>query len=184
METVEYEERVLISESDYQQVIKDIKEKGLTMESLLILNIYLDNKNEDIYKNGQMLRIRTTNGKNEELTLKIRNQDGSTREINETLKSHPIIDKELKGNFNDYHQVTRLTTERIEVRYDDYLLVIDKNTYGDVVDYDLEIEANSQQKAINLIEKYCILYDLTYDPHYKVKSRRAIEEVKKRMKLN
>ena len=184
METVEYEERVLISESDYQHVLKYIKEKGLTMESLLILNIYLDNNNEDIYKNGQMLRIRTTNGKNEELTLKIRNQDGSTREINENLKSHPIIDKELKGNFNDYHQVTRLTTERIEVHYDDYILVIDKNIYGDVVDYDLEIEANSQQKAINLIEKYCILYDLTYDPHYKVKSRRAIEEVKKRMKLN
>ena len=184
METVEYEERVLISESDYQQVIKDIKEKGLSMTSLLILNIYLDNQDEDIFKNGQMLRIRTTNGENKELTLKIRNQDGSTREINETLESHPIINKELKGDFNDYHEVTRLTTERIEVHYDDYLLVIDKNTYGDVIDYDLEIEANSQQKAINLIEKYCILYDLTYDPHYKVKSRRAIEEVKKRMKLN
>ena len=184
METVEYEERVMLSENDYHQVIKDIKESGLPLVSLTILNIYLDNKNEDIYKSGQMLRIRTTNGMNEELTLKIRNRDGSTREINETLKHHPLIDKELKGKFQDYQEITRLFTERIEAKYNDYLLVIDKNRYGDVIDYDLEIEANSQQKAINLIEKYCILYDLTYDSHYKVKSRRAIDEAKKKMKLS
>ena len=184
METVEYEERVLITEDDYNQVIKDIKKEGLPITNLIILNIYLDNGNEDIYKNGQMLRIRATNGKDEELTLKIRNADGSTREINETVESHPLIDKELRGNFKDYKEVTRLTTERIEVKYNDYLLVVDKNMYGDVIDFDLEIEANSHQKAVNLIEKYCILYDLTYDPHYKVKSRRAIDEAKKKMKLN
>lgn len=184
METVEYEERVLISENDYQQVIKDVKKEERPLRYLTILNIYLDNANEDIYRNDQMLRIRTTNGKEQELTLKIRNADGSTREINETLERHPIIDKELNGNFKDYQEITRLMTERIEVEYDDYLLVIDKNIYGETVDFDLEIEANSQQKAINLIEKYCILYDLKYDPHYRVKSRRAIDEVKKKMKLN
>ena len=174
METVEYEERAMISEDDYHKVINDIKKEGIPFVSLHIENIYLDNKESFIFNTNKMLRIRITNNKEKELTLKTRNTDGSTREINETLSCHPIIDKELNNHFSDYQEIAKMVTERIEVQYKDYLLVIDKNIYHGIVDYDLEIEAKSQQKALILVKKCCNLYNLTYDSQYQVKSHRAI----------
>ena len=175
MEHIEYEERVMISKDDYINVIDDVKKEGKPLICSLIENVYLDNQESFIYKNGRMLRIRTINNKEVELTLKSRNEDGSTKEINETLESHPIIDKELNNRFDDYHPIAKLVIERIEVQYDDYLLVIDKNEYHGITDYDIEIEANSQGYAIDLIKKYCQKYNLKYDENYQVKSHRAIK---------
>lgn len=180
MEIIEYEERVLIKEADYKKVINDIKNEGRCFRAFHIENIYLDNKEEFIYKNRMMLRIRIIDNKEQELTLKIKNPDGSNREINETLNKHPIIDKELDNRFNEYQEIAKLVTERIEVPYDDYLLVIDKNMYHGVIDYDIEIEAKSQQKALELIKKYCKSYNLAYDPKYPTKSHRAISLAKKK----
>lgn len=178
METIEYEERVMLEEPDYQKIINDIKRGKRPFVSLHIENIYLDNDESFIYQNKMMLRIRTINNKEQELTLKVNNPDGSAKEINETLLSHPLIDKELNNKFFKYQEIARLITERIEVKYDDYLLVIDKNIYHDIIDYDLEIEAKTQQNAVNLVKKYCNLYNLKYDPHYMNKSVRAIKRAK------
>ena len=179
MKHIEYEERVLISESDYKKVIEDIKSEGKSLTHLYIENIYLDNNEAFICKTKKMLRIRRTNNANEELTLKMKDKDGSTIEINETLEEHPIIDKELNNKFNEYHEIVRLVTERIEVQYPDYLFVIDKNMYCDTVDYDLEVEADNQANAKKIIEFYCEKYNLSYDPQYKTKSHRAFEAIKK-----
>ena len=176
METIEYEERVMISEDDYKQVINDIKRDGKPFTSLYIENIYLDNDSSFIYKTKKMLRMRTINQKEKELTLKIKNSDGSTREINETMNNHPIIDKELEGSFSTYKEIAKLITERIEVQYDDYLLVIDKNIYHNVIDYDLEIESSSQEYSLEKIKEYCQKYNLKYDSHYQTKSHRAISK--------
>ena len=175
MEHIEYEERVLINENDYQKIITDIKNMKKPFVASLIENVYLDNASHYINDHKMMLRIRTTNGQEKELTLKMKNPDHSTREINETLGHHPIIDKELNNKFSEYHEVARLVTERIEVEIDDYLLVVDKNSYHGIIDFDIEIEAKTQQKAHELIKMYCEKYHLTYREDYKVKSRRAIE---------
>lgn len=182
MEHVEYEERVLISENDYKKVIDDVTKQNRPITNCVIENIYLDNNNFFVYHNKMMLRIRHTNGENEELTLKIRNQDGSNREINETLNHHLIIDKELDGKLEDYKPVTKLITERMEAKYDNYLLVIDKNYYDDIIDYDLEIEASSQEIALSIIKDYCKQYDLIYKDNYQTKSHRAISRLKNKMK--
>ena len=179
MKHIEYEERVMIKESDYVKVIDDLKEEGKTMRHFLIENIYLDNSDSFIYKTKNMLRIRTINNQYKELTLKIKNEDNSTVEINETLEKHHEIDKHLPGSLNDYKEVTRLVTERIEVQYKDYLFVIDKNKYHNVIDYDLEVETNNQQKAVEIIKKYCEKYHLQYDPHYHSKSHRAMSLIKR-----
>ena len=175
MKHIEYEERVMISINDYLKVIDDIKREGKHFASFLIENIYLDNDNSFIYKNHMMLRIRNIDGKEEELTLKTRREDNSTLEINESRHHHKEIDKYLEGSLNDYHQIAKLITHRIEVKYKDYLLVIDKNEYHGVIDYDLEIEATSQNKALEVIKEYCEKYHLSYDKEYKTKSHRAIK---------
>ena len=182
MEHIEYEERVMISKGDYNKVIDHIKKEKLSYKESFILNVYLDNASGFIYKNKMMIRIRTTNGKDTELTLKIKNKDGSNREINETLNKHPLIDKELEGNFNEYHEVAKLITERIEIEKEDYLFVLDKNIYHGKIDYDIEIEANSQQKAYEILKMYCDKYNLKYKENYKTKSHRAITQAMRNKK--
>ena len=102
MEHIEYEERVLINENDYQKIITDIKNMKKPFAASLIENVYLDNASHYINDHKMMLRIRTTNGQEKELTLKMKNPDHSTREINETIKHHPIIDKELNNKFSSF----------------------------------------------------------------------------------
>lgn len=182
MEHIEYEERVLINESDYRKIIDDIKYGNKSYVASHIENIYLDNEDLFIYKNNMMLRIRTTNNDKQELTLKVRNPDGSTREINETLSNHPIIDKLLNNEFETYQRITKLVTDRIELFYDDYVFVLDRNEYENIVDYNIEIEANSQQNAAKLMHFYCQKYNLEYSKDYEVKSHRAIKMAIKKMK--
>ena len=180
MKVIEYEERVLISKDDYEKVIADTKLLGRPLSFLSIENIYLDNKEKLIRKHNWMLRIRTTNNGPQELTLKIANQDNSNLEINETMDSHPEIEKVLGNSLEDFQEIVRLKTERIEAKFDDYLLVIDKNEYSDIIDYDLEIESNNQEKSKKILDIYCEKYGLIYDPHYKTKSRRAFETIKEK----
>lgn len=177
MKHIEYEERVLISKSDYEKVIEDIKLSGKEISHLIIENIYLDNDDSFIEKNHYMLRVRTTNGTNQELTLKIQNKDNSNIEINEALNSHPEIDKNIDGEFKDYKEKAKLVTDRLEVQFEDHLLVIDKNTYHGIEDYDLEIESENQHKSKEIISFYCKKYSLKYDPNYKTKSHRAFERI-------
>lgn len=179
MEHIEYEERVLITKKDYQTILKDIQKGGRPFKHIKIENVYLDNDESFIYKTKKMLRIRTIDNKEKELTLKIKNKDNSCIEINETLDNHPLIDKELNNEFAKYHPIAKLETKRVEIQYEDYLFVIDENKYQDVIDYDIEVETSSQEKAKEIIKKYCDKYNLKYDPNYKSKSHRAIARVRK-----
>lgn len=184
MKVIEYEERVLISKSDYEKVIEDMKLSNKRLSYLSIENIYLDNEEKMIRNNGWMLRVRTTNNKDKELTLKYRNSDNSTVEINETLEEHPEIEKTLNYKLEDFQEITRLKTERIEIQFDDYLLVIDKNKYSGIIDYDLEIESDEQTKSKKILEIYCEKYGLLYDSLYKTKSQRAFEQLDIKMRPN
>ena len=178
MEHIEYEERVMIKESDYKKVIDDLITQGYDIKPFTIENIYLDNDSHFIENNGMMLRIRNTLEK-QELTLKIRNEDNSNVEINETLSNHPIIDEALQYKFKEFKEVVRLVTQRIELKIDDYLLVIDKNQYCNITDYDVEVEASSQEKAKKILLEYCEKYNWKYKSDYLVKSARAFKANKK-----
>ena len=178
MEHIEYEERVMISENDYKKVIDDLTNSGYKLEPFTIENIYFDNKDFYIDRNGMMLRIRNTSTGIHELTLKIRQPEG-VLEINETVENHPQIDKCLDNKFNEFKPIITLKTNRIEIPIENYLLVIDKNEYLDVTDYDIEIEAKTQQRAKEAMLELCKKYKLQYDTNYKVKSARAFERLKK-----
>ena len=178
MEHIEYEERVMIKESDYKKVIDDLANNGFNLECFTIENIYFDNDEFFIDKNGMMLRIRNTSTGIHELTLKVRQKEG-VLEINETLENHPQIDEALNYKFKEFKEIIKLVTKRIEIPISDYLLVIDKNEYLDIVDYDIEVEANSQARAKEVMLKLCEKYKLRYDPNYQVKSARAFARYKK-----
>lgn len=180
MKQIEYEERVLLSKSDYEKVIDDVKNEGRTIVLTKIKNTYLDNIENYIIKTKKMLRIREIDNGLVELTLKIKRKDGSNIEINESLDNHPLIDKELPDSFKNYKPIAELITERMEIKYPDYLLVIDKNVYHGKVDYDLEIESKNQQKCKQIINIYCQKYNLLYNPNYQNKVQRAIQQANKK----
>ena len=114
MKHIEYEERLIIKESDYQKIIEDINAQKLKGQHLHIENIYLDDNEYSLTDNHKMLRIRTTNNKDVELTFKSRHPSGGHNEINETLEHHPEINLNLDKEFKEYHEVARLITDRIE----------------------------------------------------------------------
>ncbi len=179
MEHIEYEERVLISKDDYQRIIEYVKGLNKPYSSFSIENIYLDNDEGYIQNTKKMFRIRKIDNHISELTLKVKNPDGSCNEINETLEEHPLINKAL-GDLSKYKEIARLFTSRIELQEKDHLLVVDENIYHGIKDYDLEVEADSQEKAKEIILKYCEQFNLIYKDDYHSKSHRAIIQAKKK----
>ena len=73
--TIEEQKTILsfIKESDYQKIIEDINAQKLKGQHLHIENIYLDDNEYSLTDNHKMLRIRTTNNKDVELTFKFAN---------------------------------------------------------------------------------------------------------------
>lgn len=173
MRSLECEKRAMLTFNQYQHLLADFMPKDPHFSVLEIENTYLEDKDFSLRKNHSILRIRKTNGKNEELTLKIKGEKGDV-EINETLQNHPEIDKELNFQFDKYHPVASLKTNRVEVHIDDYLVVIDQNIYNGIIDYDVEVEANSIEKAEQVIKEICDKYHIEYKKDYPSKTFRAI----------
>ena len=136
-----------------------------------------------------MLRIRNINDKDFEMTLKVKGDKGdleinhevSNKEVDKIIKKFYSVSEEISSHVNnvtnkEIKYITSLKTERVEIEFEDYLFVLDKNYYSDVIDYDLEIESKSIKKAKKVIKKYCKQYSLQYSKDYKSKSRRAINK--------
>ena len=186
---IECEERVMISLKEYQALMKDYAYHPHA-ELLEIINYYFDDPKLSLRNAHYMLRVRNTNYEDYEFTLKIKGKDGDT-EINEPLNSDEaeqiyawndfpvgeVMDKVKEvADEMEIITITRLKTSRIEVQFNDHLLVIDRNIYSDVVDYDIEVEASNMEDAKKYIKHYCDKYHLTFSDNYKSKSRRAINK--------
>ena len=132
-------------------------------------NHYIDSKDRVLRENDFALRIREK--EDFVLTLKTplseglleKNQTLSWREYDalEDEKTFPVGNiksfLELCGfNTRELKVLASLTTHRIEFEYEDGLVCLDENIYGkdkSVVDYELEIEATSMERAEELIKR-------------------------------
>ena len=71
-------------------------------------------------------------------------------------------------------KICSLKTERLEIHYKKYLLVIDKNYFRDKVDYNVEVESFSRKAAQLYLVKKTAKFGVTFNKGYVSKSRRAI----------
>lgn len=172
MKNIECEERVMIDFDQYTKLMSEYVAIDPNFRILCIENIYLDDKELSLRKKHDVLRIRNTNG-HIELTLKTKGDEGDL-EINETPEKHPEIDKHLEKPFDEYKEIARLKTNRVEAKEKDYLVVIDQNMYNGIIDYDLEVEASSLKKAKEAIQDICKRFSLQYKSGYISKIRRAL----------
>ena len=75
--------------------------------------------------------------------------------------------------------ITSLTTERIEIEYKNNLLAVDKNTYGNNVDYEVEVESTSMsgaEETLKSILEECEIKDFSFNK--KSKQSRALSALK------
>lgn len=184
---IENEERLMLSEEEYSLLMDEYSSKD-NAKMIEQINYYFDDENLSLMHSHKVLRVRLINQNIYELTMKIKGTSttGDT-ELNTYIKSlddfklekgiDPIINEIIleieKSTSNEIKLITSLETKRLEVKYDNHLLVIDKNKYLDVIDYDLEIEAPTKKIAKDIILEYASKYSLTYKKGYISKSRRA-----------
>ena len=182
----EYEARVMVSEDQYLEIRKKYLTSKNPKRELINVNHYYDTEDRYLTHHHMVLRVREINEKEYELTLKIKGEECDL-ELNHSLTyeesqniniiTAPEIIKELRARNVDISSlklVSTLKTERLEIEYEDYLLVIDKNYYNNKVDFNIEVESDSKKAAkchlIVIISKFGI----EYNEDYISKSRRAI----------
>ncbi len=188
----EYETRIMLDEERYFFIVTYYMNLYPNKHFLQNANYYFDT--DDLYLRSQhmTLRVRVINDVRSELTLKIKGEDGD-EEINDGLtpKESELLVNEgifpygqvrnrlmlLPYSLDKYHKITALYNRRLEIEFDDYLLVIDKNTYGENLDYNLEIESklgikHAKETLKGYIEKFNIPVS---KEKYVGKARRAID---------
>ena len=193
----EYEVRLMIDEEQYFFIVTYYMNIYPNKHFLQNTNYYYDTDDLALRSQHMTLRLRTINDIKSELTLKIKGENGDD-EINDCLngKEAELLIKSnifpygevrnrlklLPYSLDKYHNVATLFNRRLEIEFDDYLLVIDKNTYGEVVDYNIEIESKVGIKHANsVLKEYIEKFNLPVSKEkYRGKARRAIDEANKK----
>ena len=193
----EFESRVMLTEEEYLNIVAFYMREYPNQHFLQNTNIYLDSEDLYLRRSHITLRIRIINDARCELTCKIKGEKGD-QEINDDLtkKEKELLLQEgifpdgmvknhlltLSYPLNAYHEIATLYNRRLEIKYDDHLLVIDKNTYGNAVDYNLEIEAKDNIDTANAkLSEYIKKFNLSlHKQKYIGKASRAILEATKK----
>lgn len=187
---IEYEKRVLINEDQYKKILRFFLKKYPDYKSFKQTNYYFDTCSFDLKNKGIVFRLRKTKKEYPILTLKIKGSNGDL-EINQVLTSKEkkciLNNIEIpEGEIKDYlsheglliyslHLLGLLKTKRMEIKFDDFLIVLDKNEYLETCDYNLEIEANSIKRAESIILELCDFFGLKYKKDYSSKSSRLFK---------
>lgn len=190
---IEIEAKVLISKEEYDALLKYLHlERYKKVEQT---NHYVDTEDQQLRQNDIALRIRETN----EFTLTLKtplsegllekNQIISWREYSELEDSNIFPQGDIKNfleicGFNtlELKVLASLKTNRVELELDDGLLCLDENIYGPnrcLVDYELEVESTSMEKAEETASKILKEVGITnfkFNTHSK--QSRAIASIK------
>lgn len=187
----EFESRIMLNEEEYLTIVSFYMREYPNKHFLQNTNIYFDSDDLYLRNNHITLRVRIINDARCELTCKIKGSNGD-QEINDDLSKIQrdlllergiFPDGEVKKHLltlsyplNQYHIIATLYNRRLEIPFDDHLLVIDKNSYQDVVDYNLEIETKDNIASANAkLQEYIMKFNLTLlKQKYMGKATRAI----------
>ena len=188
---IEIEAKVLINKDEYNKVIEHLHLDAY--RRIKQTNYYIDTDNRDIKNNGYALRVREKN-QEFELTLKTplseglleKNESISWRVFEDLRDNKVFPDGGIKKflaileiDTNELKIITSLTTERIEIEYKNNLLAVDKNTYGNNVDYEVEVESTSMsgaEETLKSILEECEIKDFSFNK--KSKQSRALSALK------
>ncbi len=193
----EFESRVMLTEHEYLDVVSHFMKIYPNNHFLQNNNNYFDT-NDFFLKNRHItLRVRTINDVRSELTLKIKGENGdieinddiSFKEMEAVMKNKIFPDGNVKNYLlslpiplSDYENIVSLYNRRLEIQFDNHLLVIDKNEYNGIVDYNLEIETKDDINLANkLLSEYIQKFNLSLAKQkYQGKAHRALDSARKK----
>lgn len=174
---IEIEFKSKINEETYEKLIKQY---DLSSSCFSQTNYYFDTDNLDLLNQHIALRIREKN-QNYKITLKKGSPEGA-------LEQHIIIDfekaQELLANgfeTSAYFQelnykvkfLAKLTTKRVKMLYEGGVIFLDKSTYNDHVDYEIEFEHNNYDLGEKQFKDFLSAHQIAYMETHK-KSYRAL----------
>ena len=190
---MEYEKRVMLSEEQYFTLVSYYLRQNPHYPFIKQTNYYFETDDFFLKRNHAVLRVREIAHQGSELTLKIK-EDKGDKEMTDSLSypqfislindnvfpNTPIKEETIRfgRSLSNYKLMTKLETTRLEIKEDDYLVVIDKNIYNGIIDYNLEIESSSRKKAEEIILDFCKRFSLEYKKDYISKSSRALQSIK------
>ncbi len=163
---IEIEAKVLITKEQYELLIRKLSDRHF--EHFVQTNYYIDSETGTLHNFGFVMRIRKKDIYT--LTLKTPLAEG-------LLEKNQVISKEdysalaskkafPEGEIKRFLELlgidvstllirTSLTTDRIELDYADGVLCLDKSTYNNQIDYEIELEETSMENAKNTIIELC-----------------------------
>lgn len=187
---IEIEVRANLDKEEYDKILSSFnKDKTYTQT-----NYYIDNKSCSFSSEKYGLRIRNKNG-NFELTLKEKSGDDYI-EINQeiTVKvkenmvnpgyfpSGEVKDYLLKcnvTNIDDLYIVCELKTTRIDIKFNDTIISLDKNEYLGIIDYNIECESIGNNNVEHELIKFLKTFDIEYKKSSLTKLQKALLVLKK-----
>lgn len=156
---IEIEAKVLLLKDEYDTIIEKLNLSKY--RKIKQTNHYIDTPDRYLKKNGIALRIREKE-EEFELTLKTplseglleKNENISWRDFENLSEKNVFPEGNIKKfllilgvKVSELKILTSLCTERISVDYDGFGIALDKNIYSSIVDYELEVESSSIERA-------------------------------------
>lgn len=193
----EFESRIMLTDEEYLSIVSYYLKIYPNHKFLQISNVYFDSEDLFLRNSHITLRVRTTNDVKSELTVKIKGSNGD-QEINDDINPKEkdlLLNKGIFPNgavknylltlpyhLSSYKQISSLHNRRLEIQFDDHLLVIDKNNYNDITDYNLEIETKNSIELANIVlQEYIKKFHLSlHSQKYHGKAHRAIDSALKK----
>ena len=189
---IEIEAKVLLLKDEYNAIIETLNLQKY--RKIKQTNHYIDTPDRYLKKNGIALRIREKD-EEFELTLKTplseglleKNENISWRDFENLSERQIFPDGNIRKfllilgvKVSDLKVLTSLCTERIHVEFEGFGLALDKNIYSNIVDYELEVESSSIERAQQEIENILNECDIKNFSFNKVsKQARALHALEK-----
>lgn len=184
---VEIEAKALLTKEDYEKLMGVYSDYHAYIQT----NFYIDSSSRVLKKNNLSLRVREKEGKHE-FTMKSNLEEGKlernvyiSNDAFEGIKKGVFPDCEIKDvliekgiDLKTLKILTSLETKRIDVPVGGGLASIDKNHYGDKVDYEIEVEHESMDKAITCLKELLEKNGIEYRENTVSKTSRALEGIK------
>lgn len=186
---IEIEAKVILSRQDYKKVFDTLKTK--ITDTHTQTNFYIDSQDRVLKKNDIALRIREYN-RTYVLTCKTPLSEGlleKNQELNEKVALEMInLNRFPSGGIQDFLELldidvsnlevlASLTTRRNELTIDSSKISLDENTYGNKVDYEIEVEDSAMKLAEDRIEEILKPLGITYTLNKVSKQMRAIKAI-------
>ena len=186
---IEIEAKVILSRQDYKKVFDTLKTK--ITDTHTQTNFYIDSQDRVLKKNDIALRIREYN-RTYVLTCKTPLSEGlleKNQELSEKVALEMInLNRFPSGGIQDFFELlyiavsnlevlASLTTRRNELSIDSSKISLDENTYGNKVDYEIEVEDSAMKLAEDRIEEILKPLGITYSLNKVSKQMRAIKAI-------